>query len=90
MDNTLKHMSHTEQMQSSLFPLKTSWHLSHAMKKCLVANFNEQASDAYAYVWMVQGSLDILEYWLSMATTPITALLLHLGQALVYLKASRP
>jgi hypothetical protein len=27
------------------------------MKKGRVANFHGQASDAYAYVWMVQGSL---------------------------------
>jgi hypothetical protein len=26
------------------------------MKECQVANFYEQISDAYAYVWMVQGS----------------------------------
>jgi hypothetical protein len=90
MDNTLKHMSYTEQMQGSLFPLKTSWHLSHAMKECQVANFHGQASDAYAYVWMVQGILDILEYWLSMVTTPIHVLSLQLGQAIVYLHASRP
>jgi hypothetical protein len=27
------------------------------MNECQVANFHGQASDAYAYVWMVQGSL---------------------------------
>jgi membrane-associated HD superfamily phosphohydrolase len=27
------------------------------MKECEVANFHGQASDAYAYAWMVQGSL---------------------------------
>ena len=27
------------------------------MKECQVANFHEQASDAYAYVLMMQGSL---------------------------------
>ena len=64
--------------------------MDHEMKECEVANFHGQTSGAYAYVWMVQGSLDILEYWLSMATTPINVLLLHLGQALVYLKGSRP
>jgi hypothetical protein len=41
----------------SLFSWKTSWLLSHGMKECQVANFHGQASDTYAYVWMVQGSL---------------------------------
>jgi hypothetical protein len=27
------------------------------MKECQVANFHGQISDAYAYAWMVQGSL---------------------------------
>ena len=31
--------------------------MDHAMKECEVANFHGQASDVYAYVWMVQGSL---------------------------------
>jgi hypothetical protein len=31
--------------------------MDHAKRECEVANFHEQASDAYAYVWMVQGSL---------------------------------
>ena len=31
--------------------------MDHATKECEVANFHGQASDAYAYVWMVQGSL---------------------------------
>jgi hypothetical protein len=57
MDNTLKPVSYIEQMYGSLFSSKTSWLLSHAMKECQVANFRGQASDAYAYVWMVQGSL---------------------------------
>ena len=42
-------------VQGSLFSWKTSWLLSHPMKKGQVANFHGQASDAY--VWMVQGSL---------------------------------
>jgi hypothetical protein len=56
-DNTLKPMSYTEQMQGSLYSRKTSRLLSHAMKECEVANFHGQASDAYAYVLMMQGSL---------------------------------
>jgi hypothetical protein len=31
--------------------------MDHATKECEVANFHGQASDAYAYVWMVQGCL---------------------------------
>jgi uncharacterized membrane protein YiaA len=31
--------------------------MDHATKEWEVANFHGQASDAYAYVWMVQGSL---------------------------------
>jgi hypothetical protein len=31
--------------------------MDHAMKECEVANFHGHASDAYVYVWMVQGSL---------------------------------
>ena len=50
MDNTLKPMSYTEQVQGSLFSWKTSGHLYHAMNECQVANFHGQASDAYAYV----------------------------------------
>jgi hypothetical protein len=41
----------------SLFSWNTSWLLFHAMKKGRVANFHGQASDAYAHVWTVQGSL---------------------------------
>jgi hypothetical protein len=44
-------------MQGSLFSWKTSGLLSHAMKECEVANYHGQASDAFAYVWMVQSSL---------------------------------
>jgi hypothetical protein len=50
MDNTLKPMSYTEQVQCSLLSWKTSGHLYHAMKECQVANFHGQASGAYAYV----------------------------------------
>jgi hypothetical protein len=50
MDNTLKPMSYTEQVQDSLFSWKASGHLYHAMNECQVANFHGQASDAYAYV----------------------------------------
>ena len=50
MDNTLKPMSYTEQVQGSFFSWKTSRHLYHAMKECQVANFHGQASGAYAYV----------------------------------------
>ena len=70
MDNTLKPVSDIEQMQGSLFSWNTSWLLFHAMNKGQVANFhgpcNEgmrgtyfhgQATDTYAYVWMVPGSL---------------------------------
>jgi hypothetical protein len=57
MDNTLKPVAYTEQMQVSLLSWKTPWHLSHAMKECRAAIFYEQASDAYAYVWMMEGSL---------------------------------
>ena len=49
MDNILKPISYTEQMQGSLFSWKTSELLYHAMKECQVANFHGQASDAYAY-----------------------------------------
>ena len=52
----MKPMSHTEQVQGSLFSWKTSWHLYHAMKECQVANFHGHASGTYAYAWMVQGS----------------------------------
>jgi hypothetical protein len=31
------------------------------MKECEVANFHGQASDAYAYVWMVQGNLFFMD-----------------------------
>jgi hypothetical protein len=37
--------------------------MDHAMKECEVANFYGQASDAYVYVWMVQGSLYKLYKW---------------------------
>jgi hypothetical protein len=57
MDNTLKPMSYTEQMEGSLFSWETSWNLYHVLKECQVANFHGQASDAYADVWMMQGSL---------------------------------
>jgi len=33
MDNTLKLMSYTEQIQGILFSWKTSWLLCHAMKE---------------------------------------------------------
>jgi hypothetical protein len=64
MDNTLKPVSYIEQMSGSLLSWKTSWLLSHATKECQVANFHEQASDAYAYVWMVQCSLfSLITLW---------------------------
>jgi hypothetical protein len=50
MDNTLKPISYTEHMQGRLFSWKTSELLYHAMKECQVANFHEQAYDAYAHV----------------------------------------
>jgi hypothetical protein len=57
MDNTLKPVSYIEQMQGSLFSWKTSRLPSHALKECEVANFYGQASDDYACVGTVQGSL---------------------------------
>jgi hypothetical protein len=57
MDNTLTPVSYIEQMQGSLFLWKTSWLLSNATKEYEVANFHGQVSDAYAYVWMMPGSL---------------------------------
>jgi hypothetical protein len=39
----------------------TSWLLFHEMKECEVANFHGQASDAYAYVWLVQGNLFFMD-----------------------------
>jgi len=51
MDNTLKPMAYTEQVQDSLFLWKTSWLLYHAMKECQVDNFHGLDSDTYAYVW---------------------------------------
>jgi hypothetical protein len=38
------------------------------MKECEVANFHGQASDAYAYVWMVQGSL----FFMDNTLTPVS------------------
>jgi hypothetical protein len=32
--------------------------MDHETKEWEVANFHGQTSDAYAYIWMVQGSLD--------------------------------
>jgi hypothetical protein len=57
MDNTLKPMSYIGQTQGSLYLWETSWLLFHAMKKGQVVNCHGQASDAYAYVLMMQGSL---------------------------------
>ena len=51
----VKPMSYIEQMQGSLFSLKTSWHIYHAMKECQVVKIHGQASDSYAY--MMNGSL---------------------------------
>jgi hypothetical protein len=50
MDNILKLISYTEQMQGRLFSWKTSELLYNAMAECQVANFHGQASDAYARV----------------------------------------
>ena len=46
MNNTLKPMSYTEQVQGSLFSWKTSGHLYHAMNECQVANLHGHASFA--------------------------------------------
>jgi len=48
MDNTLKPMSYTEQMQDSLFSWKTPIPCNEGMS---VANFHGQASDTYA-AWL--------------------------------------
>ena len=50
MDNTLKAVSYTEQMQCSLFSSKTSRHQYHAMKECQVAIYHRQSYGTYAYV----------------------------------------
>jgi hypothetical protein len=50
-------MGNIEQMWGGLFSSITSWLLSHVMKECQVTKFHGQTSDAYAYVWMVQGSV---------------------------------
>jgi hypothetical protein len=36
---------------------RDTYNLYHAMKECRVASFHGQASDAYAYAWMMTGSL---------------------------------
>jgi hypothetical protein len=46
-----------EALHENKLPWKTSWLLSHATKECEVANLHGQASDAYAYVRMVQSIL---------------------------------
>ena len=35
--------------------------MDHATKECEVANFHGQATDTYAYVWMVPGSLFFMD-----------------------------
>jgi hypothetical protein len=40
-------VSYIEQMYGSLFLWQSSSLLHHATKECQVANFHEQASDAY-------------------------------------------
>ena len=57
MENTLKPISYTENMQGRLFSWKTSELLYHAMKECQVANVHGQAYDAYAHVLMMKCSL---------------------------------
>ena len=52
MDNTLKPVSYTEQMEGGLFSWKTSRLLYHSMKECQVANFHGQAFDALTYAYV--------------------------------------
>ena len=54
---TLWHLCHTLNRCKVAYFHETSWLLSHATNECEVGNFHGQASDAYAYVSMVQGSL---------------------------------
>jgi hypothetical protein len=46
--------------------------MDHATKECEVANFHGQASDAYAYVWMVQGSLFFMDNTSSSTLQPVS------------------